>query len=199
MMRRMKTMLLIAIVAISASGVWATGNLKVNIISDKEDIAKVLVTNLNDTNFEFEVKNINGDLLYYKQTKTPSKSFTKTFDFTLLRDGRYTFTAKLDNEKVVSTINIDNGNITVIDERKNVKPFFKLYDNRFELSYLNFEMEKMKLFIYESGTDNLLHEKDIEPSFAVHQGLDLSELRRGNYDAVLVGEHHFYEYNLELD
>ena len=174
--------------------VWATGNMKVNIVPAENEKAVVQILNVAESNYEIELKNETGDLVFYKKTDAPSANYARHYDFSMLKDGNYSLTVKGDNEKMENYLKIEKGTVEVLNQRKEVAPFFTVRDNRLEVSYLNFELENLKVMVYDNNT--LLFEKNLEQEFAVNYGLDLSNLQSGTYDAVLVAENSSFEYQI---
>ena len=86
--------LLIAVVLLSGTS-NASGLLTVKIIPGTNQRALVSIVNLNNNKFSVEVKNSFGDLVYYHNVKSSGDPFHKTYDFSKLQDGTYTFTVTL--------------------------------------------------------------------------------------------------------
>lgn len=198
-MKNLKTSLVLIALVLVSGAVMATGNLRVNIVPGESDIAMINVTNAAQSHFEIEVKNRTGDLVFYKETNTPSTSYNKVYDFSMLEDGHYTFTVKLDNEMETNTLDISDGKVKVVNERKDVAPFFLFENDEFILSYLNFAQDNVKFYLYDNTTNELVMEKDLKSDFAVNFGLDFSKIERGNYAAVLTSENNIYDYNIAID
>lgn len=193
-MKNVKSILTGLALVLVTGAVWATGNMKVNIVPAENEKAVVQILNVAESNYEIELKNETGDLVFYKKTDAPSANYARHYDFSMLEDGNYSLTVKGDNEKMENSLKIDKGTVEVLNQRKEVAPFFTVRDNRLEVSYLNFELENLKVMVYDNNT--LLFEKNLEPEFAVNYGLDLSNLQSGTYDAVLVAENSSFEYQI---
>jgi hypothetical protein len=193
-MKNLKTILTGLALVLTTSAVWATGNMKVNIVPAENEKAVVQILNVAESNYEIELRNEKGDLVFYKKTDAPSTNYARHYDFSMLDDGKYSLTVKGDNEKMENSLKIDKGTVEVLNQRKEVAPFFTVRDNRLEVSYLNFELENLKVMLYDNNT--LLFERNLEPEFAVNYGLDLSNLQSGKYDAVLVAKNSTFEYQI---
>lgn len=193
-MKNVKSILTGLALVLVTGAVWATGNMKVNIVPAENEKAVVQILNVAESNYEIELKNETGDLVFYKKTDAPSANYARHYDFSMLKDGNYSLTVKGDNEKMENYLKIEKGTVEVLNQRKEVAPFFTVRDNRLEVSYLNFELENLKVMVYDNNT--LLFEKNLEPEFAVNYGLDLSNLQSGTYDAVLVAENSSFEYQI---
>lgn len=192
-MKNLKSILGGAALFLLSGAVLATGNMKVNIVPSNEKTV-VQVLNVAESNYEIELKNERGDLVFYKKTDSPATTYAQHYDFSMLDDGKYSLTVKGDNEKMENTLKINKGKVEVLNQRKEVEPFFTVKDNRLELSYLNFKLENLKVFIYDNNTQ--VFEKELIPEFAVNYAVDFSNLRSGKYDAVLATETGFYEYQI---
>ena len=198
-MKNLKSNLMAIALVLVSGALMATGNLKVNIIPAENNKAMVNISNAAQSQFEIELKNEFGEMIYYNQTNSPVGSYTKMYDFTMLENGNYTFEVKINNEKQVTDLLIANGKVVVKKSRKEIEPFFNMNENRLEISYLNFTQEAMNLHVYDKSTNELLYKKKLEPSFAVNYGLDFSKLNKGKYDAVLAGNNNFYEYEVTIE
>lgn len=197
-MKNVKAVFIVAVLVFISGTVMATGNLKVNVIPGEKNETVVRISNINQSHYEIELENEYGDIVFYKETNSPSTTYSQLYDFSMLDDGKYNFTVKVDNEKEVNTLKIKNGKIEVLNQRKEVEPFFLMKDNRLELSYLNFGKENIKLVVYDGRTHELLYEKKLNSDFAINYGLDFSKLKSGKYDAVLASGSNFYEYEVTI-
>lgn len=197
-MKNVKAVFIVAVLVFISGTVMATGNLKVNVIPGEKNETVVRISNINQSHYEIELENEYGDIVFYKETNSPSTTYSQLYDFSMLDDGKYNFTVKVDNEKEVNTLKIKNGKIEVLNQRKEVEPFFLMKDNRLELSYLNFGKENIKLVVYDGSTHELLYEKKLNSDFVINYGLDFSKLKSGKYDAVLASGSNFYEYEVTI-
>jgi len=86
-----------------------------------------------------------------------------------------------------------HGAIKVGEEKTTLEPFFGYEDGILRCSYLNFAKENVIIHFYEKNQQ--IYTKDIGRDFNVQQALNLSQLDKGNYEAVLTaGEKHFSYY-----
>jgi hypothetical protein len=193
-----KTLAFFALVFISGT-VLASGNLNVSIVQGANNEAIIRISNAVDSKYKIEIQNDAGDVIYYKETKSPSKTYQNVYDFSKLDDGNYTFTVKLNKEFSQTDLRIDNGKVKVMEQDKELDPFFAYQNDILKLSYLNYDLGDVKMYIYEQGSNNLVYEVDLGSDFALHHALDFSKLRTGKYDAVLVGDLKSYEYELKVN
>ncbi|WP_163324958.1 hypothetical protein [Draconibacterium mangrovi] len=198
-MKRLNKVLLTLALALSAGAVMATGNLSVSISEGEGAEAHVRVTNAVESQFEMEIRNRNNDIIYYKQIQQPLKLVLNTYDFSKLSDGEYTFLVKLDNEQNMTTLAVKDGDVKVVDQVKQVDPYFGLFNDRLNISYLNHGAGDVKLYLYDEKNNSLVHEDVLGSEFALHHAIDLSKLNNGSYEAVLVSNNGTYEYEITLN
>lgn len=197
----MKTIkLLVVLVVVGfANQVWAgSGNLKVNFASNEADFAVVEISSSKMSNFEIDVRNSYGDNLYSLKTETPRNQFKKRYDFSELEDGIYWYTVKIDNEKITKQFSVDNGEIEVLEVRKSAEPYFKQEGDMLHLTFLNYQEDDVTLLVYGKSHKPIL-ETSLGSDFAIHKGIDLSELRFGTYDVVIADENEIYEHTVAIE
>lgn len=196
-MKTMKTTVTFLVAIFVSATAFATGNLKVNVTPLGEDNAIVDISNTKMENFEIEVRDLYGDLIFYKKTKDEALDYRKKYDFSKLDDGTYDLRVKTETDIHESRFNLERGNMKVLEESKIAKPYFHFDNNVFKMSYLNFDKNDLKLFVY-AGNDLLL-EKKLDNNFAVHEGLDFSKTGKGAYRIVLVDEYNTFQHNVLID
>jgi hypothetical protein len=193
-MKNLKLFLLGTALVLVSGAILATGNMKVNIVPVEKDRTVVQILNVTENNYEIELTNEKGDLVFYKKTDVPTASYANHYNFSMLNDGNYNLTVKTNDEKLENSLKVANGQVKSIDQKRMAAPYFTVRDNRLELSYLNFELEDLKVMVFDNNT--LLFERKLKPEFAVNYGLDISNLKNGKYDAVLVAESGTFEYQI---
>jgi len=123
-MKSFKSILMGTALVLISGAVLASGNLQVNIVPVAKNKTKVYATNVEKSKFEIEVKNEKGATVYYKRTVTPESTYAKYYNFSMLGNGDYTLTVKVDDELLESTLRVQNGQVEVVKQRKEVEPFF---------------------------------------------------------------------------
>ncbi|HDR50409.1 MAG TPA: hypothetical protein ENN90_02145 [Mariniphaga anaerophila] len=196
-MKTMKTTMIAAAMLFMANFAYASGNVRTNMAPTTDESAYVEITNATYTQFEIDVKDQYGDVIFSKKTTEPVTNYKRKYDFSGLDDGTYTLMVKSETEKNETQFKIERGGITVISERKTLEPLFKFDNNIWKMSYLNFPMEKMGLYIYDRS-NNLIYEKSLNTEFAVHEGLDLSKLRPGEYEIVFATGFDIFEQTVRI-
>jgi hypothetical protein len=197
-MKTMKNLFAAAIAVLIVNGAMASGNLKVNIASGSYELAEVEISNVKMSTFEIDVKDENGEVVFYKETKTPSTNYKRNYDFSNLEDGNYFLRVKIENESVETKFNIKRGELSVLEEKKEVDPVFVLENKELKLTYLNFSGENASLAVYDSRR-NQLYDKELKSDFALHHGIDFSKVPKGKYEVVLSGGDKVHSYDVFID
>jgi len=197
-MKTMKNLFALAIAVLIVNGAMASGNLRVNIASGNNEFAEVEISNVAMSTFEIDVKDENGDIVFYKETQAPASNYKRNYDFSKLADGNYYFTVKIENESTETKFNINRGELTVFEEKKMVDPVFMFENNELKLTYLNFSEENTSLIVYDSSR-NQLYEKDLKSNFVNHHGIDFSKVAKGNYEVVLSSGNDIHSYDVFID
>jgi hypothetical protein len=195
-MKTVKTILLVTVLALATTAVSATGNLKAKMSQAGADKAVIEATNLKFELFEIEVEDDFGETLFSKTTEA-NAMYQRTYDFSALEDGVYHMTVKHGNEYYKKRFRIELGEVSVLDERKVVQPFFVQDGDHVKMSYLNYPKEEMDIYVYDAN--ELLHEHKLGNDFAVNKAIDMSELRPGDYTIILATDFESFEHNITVD
>lgn len=197
-MKTMKTLLASVIAGLIGTSAMASGNLKVNMTTGSKDLAEIEITNVKLSTFEIDVKDQNGEIIFYKETKAPATNYKRNYDFSRLEDGTYFFTVKIDDEVKETKFNIERGRVNVLETKKMVDPVFVMNNKQLKMSYLNFAQENTKVFVYDRFRTTL-YEKDLKSDFVTQHGIDFSKLPRGSYEVVLASGNAVHSYDVFID
>jgi hypothetical protein len=195
----MKTMLkvtfLFALVAF-ASTVFASGNLKVNILPLNADKAVVAISTLSNSNFNITIADDKGQIVYYQESSNPGENYRKVYNFSDLEDGTYQLTVVSDNLSAERQFNKSRGQIKVGEEKTTLEPFFGYEAGILRCSYLNFTKEDMTLHFFKNN--ELIYTKNVGRGFNMQEALNLSKLDKGNYEAVLYAGGKQFTYPIQI-
>lgn len=194
--KNMKTIKLTLAVVVLGLATVATAieKPKMNVIPLSAERAVVTATNENPAFFEVSIKAENGDMVYYKQTSSPVTDFKQIYDFKDLAEGKYVLNLKVNDTKVINDFEVSRKGIEVGEAKVRFAPYFDFKNNELKLSYLNFDQENLKLYLYNN--DGLIYESRIGRDFNITKGFDLSRLDSGTYRVVLSSFSNEYSYNL---
>lgn len=195
----MKTMLkvtfLFALVAF-ASNVFASGNLKVNILPVDSEKALVAISTLSDSNFNITITDDNDHIVYYRENTDPGENYRKVYNFSDLENGTYKLTVVSNDLTAERQFEKSHGLIKVGEEKTTLEPFFGYEDGILRCSYLNFTKEDMTLYFFKNNEP--IYSKEIGRDFNVQQALNLSKLGKGTYEAVLTAGGKQFTYPIEI-
>lgn len=189
----MKTLFTLAAVAVVTIAT-AVERPKMNVIPIESDRAVVALSNENPAYFEINVKAENGSTVYFKQSSKKLTDYSKIFDFSELEEGTYEISMKVNDTKIMRSIEIANNKISIGDEKITYDPFVVLKDDILKISHLNFGKENLSLMIY--GDEGLVFHTNIGNDFAINAGYNLSKLSDGNYEVVVSGDSDSYLYSI---
>ncbi len=192
----MKTTIILLAVMLASSVAYASGNLRLSVKAAEKESAVVEIANEKLGEVEIDVLNEFGEVIFSKKLVSPVTNYQRKYDFTELEDGNYMLRVQSEKEMNETSFEMFRGTVTITDERKEIEPQIKKVGNIWKLTYLNFPLENMNLYVYEGS--RLLHQEEIAPEFAVHKGLDLSGLLPGDYNIVFTNDYNVYEYNVEV-
>ena len=190
----MKTLMAVFALVAIAKIALAGGNLRVDILPLTAERAVVAVSSQAEAQYEISIKDVQGDVVYYKQTEGNIKDYRKVFDFSRLEKGDYTFIATINGATSERTFSIGSQVIEVGNIKNVVDPVFSFNNDILRVAYLNYQGEKLDLKIYDQN--NLIYSKSIDNEFAVTAGLNLAKLSSGNYQVVLAGGNDVFYYTL---
>lgn len=197
-MKTMKTIFAAMLAILSTSVAMASGNLKVNLASNETESAVVEITNTKMVNYEIQLFDEKSNLIYSMETEVPREDFTKRYDLSQLENGNYLYIVKTNNEKVTKQLAIDGGKVQVLDVRKTLEPYISREDDMIKLSYLNFGNENVKMYVY-AADNTLLAENELGNEFAIHKGINVSDLLPGTYELILTNDQDVFHHTVEID
>ncbi len=193
-----KTILALFIAMFTTTAVVASGGLKVDVVDSEAELTVVEISSVKTSNFEIEVTDSYGDRVYSMKTESPVDLLTKKYDFSLLEDGKYWYSVTTDKEKVLKTLNIEDGEAEVLEIRKAIFPHFQMDNKMLKLSFLNPQKEDVKLYVYDDS-NNLLEETSLGTDFTINKAISFNDFAYGEFEVVIANNMDIYEYKVSLD
>lgn len=194
----MKTMLKVTLVVAlfaMANTVFASGNLKVNLVPVSGEKALLAISSLSDSNVQITLTDENQRIVYFSETTESAENYRKLFNLADLEPGTYKVTAVCDNLTTERTFQKSRKGIKVGKEVTELEPFFSYKDGLLRCTYLNFQEDNVSLAFYDKNYQ--VYKKDIGRRFNVNEALNLSKLKHGTYEAVLCSGDKVYSFMLE--
>jgi hypothetical protein len=195
-MKTMKTTVMMMAVMVWSTYTYASGKVQLNMKPSGNESAMVEIVKSSETDAEVEVTNEYNEVIFYKKLNGSAADYQKKYDFSALEDGKYRMTVNSENETNETWFKIERGDVIIENNRKIMEPLVKADRNLWTMSFLNYPMEHMNLYVYNGN--NLMYHKKMKPEFAVHAGLDFSKLLPGTYDIVFSNEHNIFEYEIKV-
>ena len=189
--------MLFLVVLVSGS-VMAMGMLKVDVIPGKKEKALVDVLEAPNSQFAVKVKDGNGQIVYTDYEESPSYVCKKMYDFSDLKNGKYTFDVKLGDENESGRLVVNDGRVQINRLEDQISPDFKLDGKFLEFTFSNTTEKGTRLLLYDKDTNHWIFQERLIPEFDDQQALNLSELKSGSYKAVLISGDGRYDYNFVL-
>jgi hypothetical protein len=191
----LKVTFLFAFVAF-ANTLFASGNLKVNILPLDAEKAVVAISTLSNSNFNITIADDQGQIVYYQENSNPGENYRKVYNFSDLEDGTYKLTVVSDDMTSERQFKKSHRIINVGEEKTTIEPYFGYEDGILRCSYLNFNKENMSLRFFKNN--ELIYTKDIGRNFNLQEAMNLSKLDKGNYEAVLSAGGNEYSYPIVI-
>ena len=196
----MKTFLKVTMVfafAAFANTLFASGNLKVNILPASTKKAVIAVSTCCNSNFSISVENEEGRIVYSKENLEPIEDYRTEFDFSVLEDGKYKLKVVSQDITTERAFRKTDEGIIVGKEKTIIKPFFGYNDGILRCTYLNFRKENLTLYFLKKN--HLLYTKKLGKTFNVTEGMNLSRLGRGNYEVILLAGDRQYSFRVNKE
>jgi hypothetical protein len=182
---------------IVANILFATGNLKVNILPVSADKAIFTVSSLCQGNFMMTVADSNGKIVFRDDNTGPAIDHLEEFNMYGLDHGNYKLTVVCGNITSERQFSISENDIRIGRERTLIQPFFSFKSGLLRCTYLNFPKENVSLYFLKNK--QLLYSKELGKTFNVNEGMNLSMLESGNYEVILLAGAREYSFRVEKE
>jgi hypothetical protein len=196
-MKTVKTTIVVVSVFLWSTFTYASGKVQLNMKPAGNESAFVEILKTSETEVELDVKNEFNEVVFYKRIAGTTADYNRKYDFSGLEDGKYRMTVESEDETNETWFKIESGEVKVENNRKIMEPQINTEGNLWKMTFLNYPLEKMDLYVYDGY--NLMYHKKLNPEFAVHAGLDFSKLLPGTYDIVFSNEHNIFEYVMKVN
>jgi hypothetical protein len=160
--------------------------------------ARLGIVNTTKRNLKLEMIDKNG-LLLFDKVVSGNQNFFQLLDLSTMPNGEYTVKLTRGIDDVVEKkFMVLNGIASVVKEREEVKPVFKLVDdNSLIVSYLNAKSNTVSIF-FERDEEVVFEDRGIT-DMPVSKRYSLAKLPKGFYTVKLYSGGNIYSYNLSLN
>ena len=136
---------------------------------------------------EISVYDESGEMIY-KGTIKYNGNLTRLFDFSQLKDGKYTAEITKGFEIEVTTIKVKNNLVSYsnVSGVKIYKPVFRIENEKVIIKKLAFESKKMEVKLYYEN--ELIHTETVKGDEVLNRVYKLDESQSGSYTAIVKAE-----------
>lgn len=162
---------------------FATDFPKMNVIPVEAEKALVAFKSTEATPLEITLSNCEGEIIYFKRTQKRHKEYNKVFDFSELGKGNYCVCVNFGNRSISRNFTVNKENILVGAPQRLYEPYFCLKDDKLNVSFFNCPQKAVYVNIYRNGKH--IEAINLGKDLAIQKRLDLSRLKKGEYEIVL--------------
>mgnify|MGYP006126666297 CR=1 FL=1 len=143
------------------------------------------------------IKDANGSIIYKDIIET-SGNYSKTFDVTALKNGRYTTELEKNFEIIIKPFFVENGLVTFLTQNKKTifKPIIRTAENLVFISKMSFDNAPIKITLYYEGaiiySETIKEEKELERVFR------LLKTKKGAYRVAINSKKRGYSKNFKI-
>jgi len=174
----------------------ATDFPKMSIVPVEDEKALVAFEASDATPLEITLTNYDGEIVYFKRTKERFSEYKKIFDFSELGDGEYGVCVNYGNKSVNRTIVVEKEKMTVGALNYLYEPCFLMKGNKLNVSFFNCPEKQVYLNIYQEGKH--ISGVKLGKDLAIQKCVDLSKLKKGEYEIVLSDQFKDHKYIAKL-
>lgn len=190
---------LFAVTVLGLSTILLAGNAYADGIPipyDVKDKASVKIMFPNKQNTFIYLSDAEGRLLL-RETFKKGSSIARSYDFSNVDDGIYTFYSETEYANVTIKVRVKKSSIEVINNEVDYKPLFIIKDNSLLVTYLNYELEKLELVIYNSYAD--FYTNNEGNSFVFQKKFNTSDMESGEYFVKIMVGSKYYNHRFYID
>ena len=173
----------------------ATNLPKMNVEPVTDEKVKVEFESTTPCPVEITVSQKNGKVVFYTQSEKRKCEFSKTFDFSELRDGLYKVCLNYGNQSVTREVLLDNSQVNIGPARRYFEPYYKVENDMLNVSFLNVSGKNVYLRVYKDGA--FVSGANLGKEMCIQKRMDLSNLEKGKYNVVLAEALETHNYAFE--
>jgi hypothetical protein len=197
-MRTLKAIVMTATIGagslITGGNTFATDAVTVSTNNSQKRV-KVTVSQPRLHDISVSVADEKGYLIYHDNIKAETK-YGRVFDLSNLDDGIYTVTSSNQLVSTVKKIKVEGSSTREIGEETIHKPLIVLKDNYLRVQLLNQNQEDIEITI--DGFETIYQESQAGNELVFGKMLDVSELPRGEYSAMVKVGKNSYSHRFKI-
>ncbi len=169
---------------------------RMNVVPVEKDKALVVFTSTSATPLEITLSNWKGDIVYFKKTKERFDNYEEVFDFSEMGKGKYGVCINFGNRSINRSVEVGKEGIKVGTALRCYEPCFRMKDKMLSVSFFNCPCEPVYVNIYHRGKH--ISAVNLGKELTVQRYMDLSQLRKGEYEIVLTDRFKEHRYIAQL-
>ena len=133
---------------------------------------------------QLKIKDANGVVLHSEKIAKKG-NLVKTFDFSKLKNGKYTLELNKDFQIIVKSIKVQNGNVSFNEKAEKViyKPVIRNEENRLMISKISFDKKPIQVDLYYNN--EIIYSETVKGNQILNRVYKLDEEITGNYRVVV--------------
>jgi hypothetical protein len=137
------------------------------------------------------IKDVDGITIYNQEIKN-SGDYSKLFNLTALKNGKYTAELDKDFEVLIKTFKVEDNFVSFLtkENKKVYKPVIRNKENLILISKINFENEPLKVFLYYK--EEVIFSKIVTGKQILNRIYKLSESEKGDYKVIIYSNNRIY-------
>ncbi|MFT6796315.1 MAG: hypothetical protein ACJART_001454 [Maribacter sp.] len=171
-------------------------NSEIRLIAAKE--AKSLVLTLDNAAKDLTLTFTDTDenVLYFE--KMENGTVTKKFNLHSLENGKYYLTTSDAIRLVVYTVSIGDENVTIIEKKETLKPYFRKTKEKIFVNFLNLDKSKVDIKVYDDENRVVFSETGAD-EMIIEKAFNFQGAYAGNYRVVVLDAKKSYSENFIVD
>lgn len=190
-----KVWTLIVMAFFVATAAMATELPKMNVIQVEENKAMLAYSFANKAPLEVTLTNVDGEILYHKQTEHKAE-FKTLFNFEELGEGDFCVSVNYGNQSMNRIVCVRDNKILVSDATHCYEPYFRVDDKKVNVSFLNTSNKPVYVNIYQDGEH--IDGSNLGREMSIQTTLDFGDLKRGTYEVVLTDNIKDHKFTVNL-
>ena len=182
-MKTMKTILATITIGVSAListvDAYAGDGMEITPITSEKK-ARVELKNPKSIDVSVFVTNEEGKVVH-EETLQSQRSYGRMYDFTNLKDGKYTIISDDDYITTTTEVKVGRSNVEVLNNEFEYKPIFSTKESSIMVNYLNINAEDIKFSI--EGEQGILYESAEGSDISFQKKMSISKMHPGDYYA----------------
>ncbi|MFT5257323.1 MAG: hypothetical protein ACI8VJ_000453 [Polaribacter sp.] len=143
------------------------------------------------------IKDANGSIIYNYIIETPG-NYSKTFDLTALKNGRYTTELEKNFEIIIKPFFVENGLVTFLTQNTKTifKPIIRTAENLVFISKMSFDNEAIKITLYYEGA--VIYSETIKEGKELERIFRLLKTKKGDYRVAINSKKRGYSKSFKI-